>query len=107
MLRLKIGICLNRHRLSSNCRGETSIRRFWGSELVIRAEQKRLFVVSAGAEVTVAAGQGRPPTSLQRGLLGVLLICRREIMDGVLDHVTWIHGFFQAARNTLHWSTAT
>lgn len=77
------------------------------SELVIRTEQQGLFVVPAGAEVAMAAGEGWPCTSIQCGLLGVLLICRGKVMDGVLDHVTWIHRFLQAAGNALHWGTAT
>lgn len=28
-------------------------------------------------------------------------------MDGVLDHVSWIHRLLQAAGNALHWGTAT
>lgn len=67
------------------------------SELIIRTEQQGLFIVPPGAEVAVAPGQGRPPASLQCGLLGVLLIGWREVMDGVLDHVSWIHGLLQAA----------
>lgn len=67
------------------------------SELVIRTEQQGLFIVPSGAEVAVASGQRRPPASLQCGLLGVLLIGWREVMDGVLDHVSWIHGLLQAA----------
>lgn len=77
------------------------------SELVIRTQQQGLFIVPPGAEVAVAAGQGRAPASLQRGLLGVLLIGGREVMDGILDHVSWIHGLLQAARDAFHGSTAT
>ncbi len=77
------------------------------SELVIRAEQQGLFVVAAGAEVAVAAGEGWAPTSLQCGLLGVLLISWGEVMDGILDHVSWIHGLLQAAGDALHGGTAT
>ena len=28
-------------------------------------------------------------------------------MDGILDHVPWIHGLLQAAGDALHWGTAT
>lgn len=35
------------------------------SEFIVRAEQQGLFIVPTGAEVTVAAGQGWPPASLQ------------------------------------------
>lgn len=77
------------------------------SELVIRAEQQGLFVVPSGAEVAVAPGQGRPPAPLQCGLLGVLLIGWREVMDGILDHVSWIHGLLQAAGDALHGCAAT
>lgn len=55
----------------------------------------------------MAAGQRRPPASLQRGLLGVLLVGRGEIMDGVLDHIPGIHGFLEAAGDALHRSAAT
>lgn len=54
----------------------------------------------------MAAGERWPSTSLQCGLLGVLLISRGEVMDGILDHVPWIHGLLQAAGNALHWGTA-
>lgn len=77
------------------------------SELVVRAEQQGFFVVAAGAEVTVAAREGRPPAPLERGLLGVLLISRGEVMDGILDHVSRIHRLLQAAGDALHWGTAT
>lgn len=55
----------------------------------------------------MAAGQRRPSASLQGRLLSVLLIRRREVMDGVLDHVAWIHGLLQAAGDALHWRAAT
>lgn len=45
----------------------------------------------------MAPGQGWAPASLQHGLLGVLLIGWRKVMDGILDHVSWIHGLLQAA----------
>lgn len=77
------------------------------SELIVRAEQQGLFVVTTCAEVTVAAREGWPPTPLQCGLLGVLLISWGEVMDGVLDHVSWIHGLLQAAGYALHGGTAT
>lgn len=28
-------------------------------------------------------------------------------MDGVLDHVAWVHRLFQAAGDALHWGTVT
>ena len=77
------------------------------SKLIVGAEQQGLFIVPPSAEVTVAAGEGWPPTSLQCGLLGVLLISRGEVVDGVLDHVPRIHGLLQAAGDALHWGTAT
>lgn len=55
----------------------------------------------------MAARQRRPPAPLQRGLLGVLLIGWGEVMDGVLDHVPWIHGLLQAAGDALHRGAAT
>lgn len=76
------------------------------SELIVRAEQQGLFIVPTGAEVTVAAGERRAPTSLQCGLLCVLLIGRGEVMDGILDHVPRIHSLLQAAGYALHWGTA-
>lgn len=77
------------------------------SEFIIRAEEEGLLSVSPGAEVTVAAGEGGHPATLQGGLLGVLLVGRGEVVDGVLDHVSRVHGLLQAAGDALHRSTAT
>lgn len=76
-------------------------------ELIVRAKQERLLRVAAAADHTVHAAHGRWRPLLQRGLLGVLLVGRGEVVDGVLDHVTRVHGLFQAAGDTLHWGTAT
>lgn len=72
-------------------------------ELVIRCNQHD-FVGLAGALVDrgcfpVGAGVGH----VLCGLLGVLLIGRGEVVDGVLYHVSWVYGFFQAAGDALHW----
>lgn len=76
------------------------------SELIVGAEQQRLLIVPSGAEVTVAARESWPPASLQGGLLGVLLISWREVMDGVLHHVPWVHRLLQTAGDALHWCAA-
>lgn len=75
------------------------------SELVVGAQQQGLFIVPTGADGAVAAGQGRAATSLQRGLLRVLLIGRRKVVNGVLDHVARVHRLLQAAGDALHWGT--
>ena len=79
-------------------------------ELVVGAEQERLFVVAAAAEA-VGAGEamggptpGRP--GLQGGLLRVLLVGRREVVDGVLHDVVGVHGLLEAAGDALHGGTA-
>lgn len=79
----------------------------WALKLIVRAEQQGFFIVPTGAEVTVAAGQGRTAAPLQCGLLSVLLICWGEIMNGILHHIAWIHGLLQAAGDAFHRCTAT
>lgn len=61
-------------------------------EFIVRAEEERLLRVAAAADGAVGAGDGRRGALLQRGLLGVLLVGWGEVVNGVLDHVTWIHG---------------
>lgn len=39
---------------------------------------------------------------LLRGLLGVLLVGRGEVVDGILHHVPGIYGLLQTAGNALH-----
>lgn len=75
-------------------------------ELVVRAQQERLLRVAAAADHAVHAGHGRRRPLLQRGLLRVLLVGRGEVVDGVLDHVTRVHGLLQAAGDALHRGTA-
>lgn len=66
------------------------------SELVVRAEQQCFLVAAAvGAAQRFAAA-----------LLCVLLIRRREVMDGVLQHVARIHRLLQTAGDA-HGSTMT
>jgi len=79
-------------------------------ELIVGAQQQCLLVVCVGADVAVATGEGRPPPLarlLQRGLLRVLLVGGREVVDGVLDHVPRVHGLLQAAGDALHGGAAT
>lgn len=79
------------------------------SELVVRAQQQRFLRVAAAAHHAVhvahARRRWRRPL-LQRGLLRVLLVGRREVVDGVLDHVSRVHGLLQAAGDALHWGRA-
>lgn len=79
-------------------------------ELVIRAEQQSLLVVAGAAEAvgarqavgaTVPVGPG-----LQRGLLRVLLVGGREVVDGVLHDVVRVHGLLEAAGDALHGGAA-
>lgn len=44
---------------------------------------------------------------LQCRLLGVLLVGRGEVVNGILDNVMRVHGLLEAAGNALHWGTAT
>lgn len=76
-------------------------------EFIIGAEQERLLCVSMGTDSAVGAGRRRRGPLLQSGLLGVLLIGWGKVVDGILDHVTWIHGLLQAAGNAFHRGTAT
>lgn len=64
------------------------------SELIIRAEQQRLLsVMSAGA----ALGPGDYMAMFQCGLLCVLLVCWREVVNCVLHNVMGVHGLLQTA----------
>lgn len=79
-------------------------------ELVIRAEQKSLLIVTCTAK---AVGPGKAVCAatpggarLQRGLLCVLLVGRGEVVDGVLHDVMRVHGLFEAAGDALHGGTA-
>ena len=76
------------------------------SELVVGAQQQGLLIVGPGADIAMATREGRPPRLLQRGLLGVLLVGRGEVVDGVLHHVPWVHGLLQTAGDTLHGGAA-
>lgn len=76
-------------------------------ELIVRAKQERLLCVAAAADHTVHAAHRRWRPLLQRGLLDVLLVGWGEVVDGILDHVTRVHGLLQAAGDTLHWGAAT
>lgn len=51
-----------------------------------------------------ATTPGRP--RLQSRLLGVLLVGRGEVVDGVLHNVMWAHGLLEAAGDALHGGTA-
>lgn len=62
------------------------------SELIVWTEQESFLGVAVGADGAVAAGDGRRRPLLQRGLLGVLLVGRGEVVDGILDHVPGAHG---------------
>lgn len=75
-------------------------------ELIIRTKQERLLGVAAAVDHTVHAGHRRWRPLLQSGLLGVLLVGRGEIVDGILDHVSRVHGLLQAAGDALHRGTA-
>lgn len=76
-------------------------------KLIVGAEQQG-FLIVAGVQTAVVAGQGWcGDPLLQRGLLGVLLVSWREIVDGILNHVSRVHGLLQAAGNALHGGTAT
>lgn len=80
-----------------------------GSELklIIRAKQQG-FLIVPGVHAAVITGYGRCGDSLlQGGLLGVLLVGWGEIVDGILNHVSRIHGLLQAAGDALHGGTAT
>lgn len=71
-------------------------------ELIIRGNQHD-FIRLAGALVacvrfSVHAGLDH----LLRGLHGVLLIGRGEVVDGVLYHVSWVYGLLQTAGDALH-----
>lgn len=79
---------------------------FSALEFVVRAQQECLFCVAAAADGAVGAGDGRWYPLLQRGLLGVLLVGRGEVVDGVLDHVARVHGLLQTAGDALHGCTA-
>ena len=54
----------------------------------------------------MAAADGLRRPLLQRRLLGVLLVGRREVVDGILDHVARVHGLLQAAGDAFHGGTA-
>ena len=71
-------------------------------ELIIRGNQHD-FIRLAGALVacvrfSVHAGLDY----FLRGLHGVLLIGRGEVVDGVLYHVSWVYGLLQTAGDALH-----
>lgn len=71
-------------------------------EFIVGAEQQRLLRVAGATDGAVGAGDGRRRPLLQRGLLSILLVGRREVVDGVLDHVARAHGLLQAAGDALH-----
>lgn len=75
-------------------------------EFIVGAEQERLLRVAAASDGAVRAGDGRRHPLLQGGLLGVLLVGRGEVVDGVLDHVTRAHGLLQTAGDALHGGAA-
>lgn len=75
---------------------------FSALEFIVGAEQEGLLCVPTGTNGAVGAGHRGRRSLLQCGLLGVLLISRGEVVDGVLDHVTWIHGLLQATGDALH-----
>lgn len=71
--------------------------------LIIRCNQHD-FVRLAGAlaacgHFSICGGQGH----LLCGLLGVLLIGWREVVDGILHHVSRVYRFLQTTGNALHW----
>lgn len=71
-------------------------------ELVIGGDQHD-FVRLAGA--LVARGYFSVHAGLDHllcGLHGVLLVGRREVVDGILDHVSWVDGLLQAAGDAVH-----
>lgn len=71
-------------------------------EFIVGAEQQRLLRVAAATDGAVGAGDGRRRPLLQCGLLSILLVGRREVVDGVLDHVARAHGLLQAAGDAPH-----
>lgn len=61
-------------------------------KLIIGAKQQG-FLIVPGAHAAVIAGYGRcGDPLLQGGLLGVLLVGWGEIVDGILNHVSRVHG---------------
>lgn len=71
-------------------------------EFIIRGNQHD-FVRLAGAPVacghfSICAGLDH----LLCGLLGVLLVSRGEVVDGILHHVSWVYGLLQTTGNALH-----
>lgn len=71
-------------------------------ELIIRGNQHD-FIRLAGA--LVARGYFSVHAGLDHllcGLHGVLLVGRREVVDGILNHVSWVDGLLQAAGDAVH-----
>lgn len=71
-------------------------------EFIIRGYQHD-FVRLAGA--LVARGHfpiGAGLDHLLCGLLGVLLVGWRKVVDGILNHVSWVYGLLQTTRDALH-----
>lgn len=71
-------------------------------ELIIRGNQHD-FVRLAGA--LAARGYFSVHAGLDHllcGLHGVLLVGRREVVDGILNHVSWVDGLLQAAGDAVH-----
>lgn len=78
-----------------------------GLKLIIRAEQEGFLSVPC-THRAMATGEGWCFDPLfQSGLLSVLLISWREVVNGVLDHVPRIYGLLQATRDAFHRSRAT
>lgn len=71
-------------------------------EFIVRAQQEGFLRVPVAVDAGDGARDGRRRALLQRGLLGVLLVGRREVVNGVLDHVARVHRLLQAAGDALH-----
>lgn len=73
-----------------------------GLQLVVRGDQHDFIqfarALAARGHFAVHAGRHH----LLRGLLRVLLVGRREVVDGVLHHVARVYGFLQTAGDAVH-----
>lgn len=63
-----------------------------GLKLIIGAEQEGFLIVPRAYGAVIAGDRRGCDSLLKRGLLGVLLVSWGEIVDGILNHVSGVHG---------------